>query len=56
MWYFFSFLAIALSVHIRYAISDYDRIMITTNGTYQWSFLTPILGNGCDRDTFEAMT
>ena len=23
-----------------------DQIMITTNGTYQWSFLTQILGNG----------
>jgi hypothetical protein len=38
-----------------------DRIDITTNGTYPWSFVTQILRNGQlsygdERKTFEVMT
>jgi len=42
-------------------VTNNDRILITTSGTYPWSFVAQTFlngypGHGGDRKTFEAMT
>ena len=32
-----------------------DQIVITTNGTYQWSFVTKIFSHGSRHETIEVM-